>query len=108
MGWNQTIGIWLVNENNDTPMDIDFSNDSPLCCALTNSGQTRPWTDDCQNYGAKYVEGDIVEMILDFEGKELRFKVNDVDYGKSHDIKEGSKYRAAVSFYYNGDAMKLL
>merc|ERR1712228_378981 len=52
-------------------------------------------------YGKKCVDGDIVEMILDFDELSLSFKVNGIDYGKSHYITHG-KYRAAVFMSHQG------
>ena len=46
-------------------------------------------------------------MCLDFDSLSLSFIINDIDYGKAFDIKQG-EYRAAVSFHYNGDCIELL
>ena len=37
-------------------------------------------------------------MYLDFDKFMLGYKINDIDYGKSHDVKKG-RYRAAVYMY---------
>ena len=47
-------------------------------------------------------------MIVDFEEKELRFRINHVDYGKVGDLRFGYKYRAAVTLWDIGDAVQLL
>ena len=52
------------------------------------------WT-QAGTYGIKTECGDIVDMYLDFKSLELSFAVNDVNYGKSHHIRDAS-YKAAI------------
>lgn len=46
-------------------------------------------------YGKKCNDNDIVEMHLDLEELTLGYKIDGIDYGKSHDIQKGN-YRAAI------------
>ena len=105
--WNQSIGIWKVNADNNPPLDDDFCVQSGAI-ALTNTGFIERGWSLSKGYGARYKEKDIVEMTLDFDNKELRFKINDIDYGKAAGIKDGNQYRAGISLYYAWDAIQLL
>ena len=53
------------------------------------------------------VEGDVVEMILDLDALELKYAVNDVEYGVAFKV-ENTSYRAVVSAYGDGDVLELL
>ena len=55
------------------------------------------WRRD-NSYGRRIKPNDVVEMVLDFNNLSLSYSINDVSYGKAHDIKKG-EYRAAVSIY---------
>ena len=58
------------------------------------------------SYGKKTKSGDIVDMHLDFESKQLSFCINNVNLGKAHDIRDG-KYRGAISIA-GGDKIELV
>ena len=58
-------------------------------------------------FGKRCVEGDIIEMTLDLNKRELRFSVNARDYGVAFKV-ENTSYRAAVSIYYIKDSVQLL
>eukprot|EP01084_Bolivina_argentea_P076032 137772_1 len=58
-------------------------------------------------YGVECVEGDIIEMIVDFILLELKYKINGTDYGKAFDI-EKSKYVAGVFLNISNDSIQLL
>ena len=49
-------------------------------------------------YGKKCVNGDIIEMTLDFNDLTLSYKINNKNYGKAFDIKPG-EYIASLSIY---------
>ena len=108
--WSQTFGIWKVNENNDPPLCNDFCLAEQESMAISNKpevvfeGRQTLRYNDCPSI----VTGDIVEMIVDFETEELRFKVNGKDYGKASDINSDYRYRAAVSLTYQDEAIQLL
>ena len=112
-GWVQTNGIWKVNENNEPLLCHDFAPHGPDSIAINNTGNAvacgafqfkQKEYNDCP----AIVKDDIVEMIVDFEQNELRFKINGIDYGKAGDINPAHKYRPAVSLFYSGDAIQLL
>ena len=60
-----------------------------------------------ERYCPRCKNGDIIDMFLDFKNKELRYYINDRDYGKAFDIKDGS-YRASVTLYYSKDRLTLM
>ena len=63
-------------------------------------------TDQDQHYGEECREGDIIDMYVDFEKFQIRYSVNDKDYGVAFTIKPG-KYRAAVSLQSSPMSTKL-
>ena len=133
MGWN-IIGIWEQQNSNRLPptstyftdtrlggnnfgMDISsgylvcpssgghylgYSPSSCATCKLSKYSKRKRYCRGCIN-------GDIIEMHLDFIKLELRFSINDNDFGKAFEIKFNSKYRAAICFQKGpGCEMKLL
>ena len=107
------IGIWRVLQNEQPPLGHNFARGSyrqyrgygyfvskglrtDKNCGVSDSP-----------YGVVCKDGDIVEMILDFDELSLSFKVNGTDYGKCHDVKQ-DKYRAAVFLYEAGCKIQLL
>lgn len=63
-----------------------------------------------EKYGSKCEDGDIIDMILNFENLSLRYKINDVDCCwyvnrnvNAFDIVKG-RYKAVVSIYADGGA----
>ena len=82
--WAQTYGIWKVNENNEPVLRDDFAPHGPGSIAINNTGNAvvcgvfqfkQKEYNDCP----AIVKNDIVEMIVDFEQNELRFKINGID-----------------------------
>ena len=49
-----------------------------------------------------------MDMIVDFEKNELRFKINGKDYGKAGDLDRDNKYRVAVCMLIPSDAIQLI
>ena len=109
------IGIW--NNEVDTRPYLD-----KLCCtkgpeaAIRGKvfglncarGQLRGDADrDNQQYCPKCNDNDIVDMYLDFNNMELKYSVNNKDYGKAFNIPEGS-YRASISLYWKNDKVTLV
>ena len=92
------IGIWRVQTNVSPPIKYYFTDgyDDGYAYILSygKSSAINGGHSD-KNYGVKVNDGDMVEMILDFDESSLSFTVNGIDYGKSHDVKLG-KYRAEV------------
>ena len=112
-GWIQTYGIWKVDENNNPVLDHDFATYVPGSVAINNTGKVvicgkGSFTDKEYKGCPVILKDDIVEMIVDFEQKELRFKINGEDYGKAGDINPDHQYRPAVSLFLKGDAIQLL
>ena len=56
----------------------------------------------------KVKEGDIIDMWLDLNDKELKYCINDKDYGKAFDEMEQTDYRAAVAVYRSGEEVELV
>ena len=52
--------------------------------------------------------GDIIDMCLDLNTLELRYKINDKDYGKAFDIPPGSSWRACVSLFGQDNVVRLI
>ena len=50
-------------------------------------------------YGIRCKQGDVVVMILDLNKLELKYKVNDIDYGVAYKDVEQTSYRAGISGY---------
>ena len=97
--WN-IIGVWRVNDNELPPRNTYFTNggitayglcltDGELVNRTTGGGTIGP------PYACAVKEDDIIEMYLDFDKMELRYTINNKEYGKAFDI-EKSKYRAAI------------
>ena len=115
-GWKQTIGIWKVNENNKPPWSGDFFLKARKgSLGLNNRGRRLVGEklypgDDQHDYNncPGYKSGDTVDMIIDFDKLELRFKINGKDYGKAGDLNPEHKYRVAVSLMIKDDAIQLL
>ena len=104
------IGIWRVGENVSPPLNTYFTNghDKGYAYSLSAGKRTtiRGGHSDSK-YGVKGTDGDIVDMVLDFDKSSLSFRVNGINYGKSHDVKQG-KYRAAVHLIGKGDQIQVL
>ena len=56
-------------------------------------GELRGYSE--KNYCPKCKEGDIIDMYLDLNNFELKYSINDKDYGKAFDV-ENTSYRAVV------------
>ena len=108
----KTIGIWKNNHPLDNKLALFSSqftgkfygwclDDASL--VYGDSDGYRDYADD------EYVtDGDIIEMILDLNKKQLGFKRNDKDYGVAFENIEDTSYRAAVSFFRNVNSIKLI
>ena len=111
--WIQTYGVWKVDENNNPSLDVDFTTHTKDAVAINNTGKvvvcgTSTFTHKEYKGCPAILKDDIVEMIVDFEQKELRFKINGKDYGKAGEINPEYKYRFAVSMFFKDDAIQLL
>ena len=63
---------------------------------------------DANMYGEECTTGDIIDMCLDLNTLELRYKINDKDYGKAFDIPPGSSWRACVSLFGQDNVVRLI
>ena len=101
VNWNDSIGISKISSLNLTG---DLDKDGQYCFMLSGhcfkSDKELTYGDA---YGESYKKDSVIEMILDCtnNNKSLRWIINDKDYGKAFDIKDGS-YRAVVSLYNDG------
>merc|ERR1712228_551094 len=100
------IGLWKVQPNVAPPLDNFFAmgKEKGYGYSISDGKKSRLF-DGCsaEQYGKRCNDGDIVEMIVDFDSLSLSFKVNGKDQGKSHDLYKDDKYRAAVYMWYAGD-----
>ena len=105
-----SIGIWRVQMNESPPLDTYFTygHDKGYAYSLSTGMSTAICGAQSRTkYGVRGKDGDIVEMILDFDDLSLSFKVNGIDFGKSHDVTQG-KYRAAVHLIGKGDEIQFI
>ena len=114
--FSMTIGIWKTKYQIDTRYAVR---------SRMYNGKVYGWMlmDDAQTYlinDAKYEfgltgdyakscgEGDIVEMILDLDKLQLRYKVNGNNYGIAFENIEQTEYIAAVSMFKETDCIQLI
>eukprot|EP00483_Globobulimina_turgida_P006279 UN06289 len=64
------------------------------------------WSED-NSYGLAINDGGVIEMHVDFDALTLSFSINGIEFGVSHNIKDG-KYRAAVSISAKNTKIELL
>eukprot|EP01084_Bolivina_argentea_P166138 288520_1 len=78
------------------------------CDGRLGSETSGDWAGNPRHYGKfKPKEGDIIEMIVDFDSLELSYIVNGIDFGVAFKI-EKTEYRAAIAMYYLADSITLL
>ena len=77
-----------LNEN--TSLGYGFTSDGRLTDDQDSSG----WG---KKYGAQWKKDDTIEMRLDFNKQNLKFKVNDNDYGIAFEIDANKKFKAAIT-----------
>ena len=62
-----------------------------------------------KEYGKeKCVKGDIIDMILDKDRKQLRYIRNGEDYGIAFEFIEDTEYIAAIDMYSENDAIQIV
>ena len=94
------MGLWRCSKDKEPPTTTYFTNGKNQGYGYSVANATLSQIDNgCTStsnpYGVVIREGDIVEMIVDFDDLSLSWKVNGKSYGKSHDITK-DKYRAAI------------
>ena len=108
--WN-LIGIWRVTQKSKPPLGYFTTGTNAGYALCLNRGKLVDRSHGGGTLESKYcrecVANDIVEMYLDFKTMELRFTINDQDYGKAFDVDHG-KYRAAVCLQRREGAVELL
>ena len=98
--WSSTMSLYGIYDDDNKPRGYVFAYNYGK---LVHLNGTRCTTD----YGIKCNDGDIIEMICDMDKLELKFIINNTDYGKAFDIKK-AKYRAVVDMMGSGDSIMLL
>ena len=109
-GWTIDIGIWKVDrypENVDVSLYSDATKYKSYAYTVSHRCRTHPDGNDKTSYGKKCVTGDIICMIVDLEALELRYMVNNEDFGVCNKI-EKTSYKAAISLYHEHDALELI
>ena len=107
------IGVSTVsNENDELTVNDPYGANGKAFGFVSIAGQLTDPTafgNYTREYGAKCSKiGDVIEMILDFDKLELRYCINDKDYGKAHTINKESKYKGIVTFSDDGESVRLL
>jgi len=129
--WTSSIGIYKLDdgeheqhdeEQNDTkrmhrdvPTNNHFMWDNHRITGYAfcpHSGQLKVYdevNDFCvsSNYGVECKNGDVIEMHADMDKLQLKYIINEVDYGQAFCIQQ-AKYRAAVNLDIPHDAVQLL
>ena len=102
-----TIGVWKTRHEIDTSKGI-LTNREVYGWVCTDDGD-EPSLIDCDEYGEKSCQkGDIIDMILDLNKFELRYCVNDKDYGVAYEGIEQTEYRVVVDMFNEDDSIKLI
>ena len=100
------IGVWKSKHEIDTENALHYDAEGKHYTYNLTNQMVFP---GFAKYGQKACgTGDEIEMILDLNKKELRYKVNNQDYGVAHDNIEQTSYQAAVSFFQSNDCIQLL
>ena len=97
-----TIGVYKMNHQIDTSEPLRAEEYKGIVYAWkVDSGKLTKGDQDSQHRytDREFQDGDIIEMILDLNAKQLRFICNSEDFGVAYEQIEDTSYRAAVSFY---------
>ena len=111
--WYMSIGVFNLNHSIDTNINkkrVDNFYNYEGYGWIVNSMVALPGRGYEGVYGdKKYLTGDIIEMILDLNKMELRYKANDKDLGVLVTNIPKAEYKAVVSMnYWLDDAIQLL
>ena len=100
------ISSWEELQGND-PQDGDYK--GKLYAMASDLRATYGDTEDITIVKGDYATGDrIIEMILDLDKRELRYKMNDIDYGAVFTNIEETSYKAFVSGWTTGQTFEIL
>ena len=111
--WCATIGIWKCSDDSFPPKNDIFTLGEHRAYGFNLSQGTLVNPQDGKvgktpvDYGQICFGAKIIDMILDFDALELKFRINGIDYGKAFDI-ENTTYRAAVNLSRSNDSVQLL
>eukprot|EP01083_Nonionella_stella_P126425 382661_1 len=75
--------------------------------AYLSKGDLGDGRHDVDSYGTRCVKGDIIDMILDLNKLELKYVVNDKDYGVAFNV-EKTSYKAVLNMSGYGYAIELV
>ena len=98
---NKILNNYLTEYSNSTYV---FATDRQ-CCNIYEKGAE--WNTN-QPYGKLCKQDDIVDMILDFNKLQLRFKINGIDYGVAFKNIETTTYRAAITLFNSADEITFM
>ena len=103
-GTSMTIGVWKDNRALDNSTLLMYEENKrfygyQLASLYLTDGDNGRRCEYSPNSDKEFVDGDIIEMILDLNKMELRYMVNEHDYGIAFKDIENTSYRGALSFY---------
>ena len=100
------MGVYNFNYNENTSW---ISHESIPTDQAEIWQHTKKYTDKHPKgkYGKYLKENDIVTMCVDMDKLELKFIINDIDYGVAATIKEG-EHRAVIMIYNKDDCVELI
>lgn len=95
-GWGYRPAVYLIGVDNHGDYDVV-------------QREAEVWTNHyrTQIYGKCLQHNDTVTMCLDLDRLELRFIINNIDYGVAYKVKKG-RYRPVIMMYDIGDTIELL
>ena len=113
------INMFIGIDSNPRFTQVDFSNyfrnydkfHKDIFCAYGSDGNIYDYISrDCDEYGVKWKENDIIEMIVDTQEETLSYMVNGEDQGiamEELDFEEKT-YHMAVALFYGEDEIQLI
>ena len=108
-GFTMCIGVWKSKYEINTNNKLHISLEGQHYTWVVTRNYLKPRNNHKTIYNErKLVEGDIIDMILDLNKLQLRYRVNGEDFGIAKDNIEQTAYQATVSFYYAGDSILLM
>ena len=106
-----TIGIWNIKDKLDNsgqrPIDTNFTYGMSSSYGLRANIGKKIHIGYSQKYAIPCKRNDIIDMYVDFDKLELKFSINEIDYGIAYNITQGN-YIAAVALYHEVDSVKLI
>ena len=102
------IGIWDNKHGLDSEHAIYSIDSCEKSYGWCVSGGWLSRNEEYEDYGPdKCQTGDIVDMIVDLDKLELKYRLNGKDYGVANQIGKG-EYKAVISLYFKQDALELM